>query len=156
MPRDVPSERHSWLLRRRSMLGPRQMKQVFILLAIPTLLLATVFLWWGYWYMLAYALLELAALGACLRHYARHVADYDRIEITPGAIVIEQRRARRCLRMQLHPWSTRVLAPAGDDNALVLEDRNGQVALGGFLNANERHKLAAELQHWLPAGNRTG
>ena len=59
MPRDVPSERRSWLLQRRDVLSQRQIGLLFATVCAPTLLVAAAFLWWGYWHMLAYAALEL-------------------------------------------------------------------------------------------------
>ena len=95
MPRDVPSERRTWLLRRRVALNQRQLALLFASLCAPTLLVAAAFLWWGYWHMLAYATLELAALGACLRHYARVFEEYDPTDRISAADQI--RRAREQL-----------------------------------------------------------
>ncbi len=144
MPRDVPSEHHSWLLQRHSILSRRQWRLLFAGLCGPALLLAVGFLWWGYWYMLAFALLEMAAVAACLRHHARHAADYDRIDITPAAIIIEQRRARRLRRHSLHPWATRLLAAP-----LRLASRDTEVTLAEFLPPSRRQRLAADIARYL-------
>lgn len=140
MPRDASSEHHSWLLQRHSTLSRRQLRLLFAGLCGPALLLALVFLWWGYWYMLAYALLEMAAVAACLRHHARHAADYDRIEITPAAIIIEQRRAKRLRRQLLDPWTTRLLI-----SPLRLASGDTEVTVAEFLPPLLRHQLAADL-----------
>lgn len=144
MPRDASSEHHSWLLQRHSTLSRRQLRLLFAGLCGPALLLALVFLWWGYWYMLAYALLEMAAVAACLRHHARHAADYDRIDITPAAIIIEQRRARRLRRHTLNPSTTRLLT-----SPLRLASRDAEVTLAEFLPPSQRQRLAADIASYL-------
>jgi uncharacterized membrane protein len=150
MPRDVPSERRTWLLRRRVALNQRQLALLFASLCAPTLLVAAAFLWWGYWHMLAYATLELAALGACLRHYARHAGDYDRIDISENAIVVEQCRAERHSLHHLDLWTARLLPPARDGDPICLNDRHDQIiALGRFASAAERRRFSAELAQCL-------
>ncbi|HWW71526.1 MAG TPA: DUF2244 domain-containing protein [Duganella sp.] len=142
----MPSERRSWLLQRRAVLRRPQLLLLFATLCGPTVGISIAFVYFGYWHMLAYALLEMAALGACLLHYARHLDDYDRIDISESAIVVEQRRASRRSRLQLDLWTTRLLPPAGDGDPIRLDDRHDHmVVLGSFLGAAERRHLAAEL-----------
>lgn len=153
MPRDVPSERRSWLLQRRAVLRRPQLLLLFATLCGPAVGIGIVFLCFGYWHMLAYALLEMAALGACLCHYARHLDDYDRIDISENGIVVEQRRASRRSRLQLDLWTARLVSPAGDGDPIRLIDRRDHmVVLGGFLDAAERRHLAAELGRCLRGG----
>ncbi|NVD70152.1 DUF2244 domain-containing protein [Duganella sp. BJB1802] len=149
MPRDVPSEPRSWLLERRCTLTERQLVLVFASLCVPSALVALAFLWQGYWYVLAYAALEQAALAACLRHCARHRGDYDRIDISPAAIVVEQRRGRQCRARRLHRLTTRLRPPRRDSDPIQLEDRGEQVEVGRFLGAAQRRRLAAELARCL-------
>lgn len=145
MPRDVPSEPRSWLLERRCTLTEHQLVLVFASLCVPSALVALAFLWQGYWYVLAYATLEQAALAACLHYCARHRDDYDRIELSPGAIVVEQCRGRKRSRRSLHPRTTRLLPPRRDGDLIHLEDRGKQVEVGRFIGAAQRRKLADEL-----------
>ncbi|MYM87888.1 DUF2244 domain-containing protein [Rugamonas sp. FT82W] len=149
MPRDVPSEPRSWLLERRCTLTERQLVLVFASLCVPSALVALAFLWQGYWYVLAYAALEQAALAACLRHCARHRGDYDRIDISLAAIVVEQRRGRQCRARRLHRLTTRLLPPRRDSDPIQLEDRGEQIEVGRFLGAAQRRRLADELARCL-------
>lgn len=149
MPRDVPSEPRSWLLERRCTLTERQLVLVFASLCVPSALVALAFLWQGYWYVLAYAALEQAALAACLRHCARHRGDYDRIDISPAAIVVEQRRGRQCRARRLHRLTTRLLPPRRDSDPIQLEDRGEQIEVGRFIGAAQRRRLAVELARCL-------
>lgn len=146
MPRDVPSEPRSWLLERRCTLTQRQLLLVFASLCVPSALVALAFLWQGYWYVLAYAVLEQAALAACLRYCARHRGDYDRIDISPGVIiVVEQRRGRQRSTLRLHPRTTRLLPPRRDSDPIQLDDRGRQIEVGRFLGVAQRRRLADEL-----------
>ncbi len=146
MPRDVPSERRSWTLQRRGVLRRPQLLLLFATLCGPTVGIGIVFLYFGYWHTLAYALLEMAALGACLCHYARHLDDYDRIDISENAIVVEQCRAHRRSRHQLDLWTARLLLPSRKRDAIRLDDRHNQITVGPFLTPTERRHLADELR----------
>ena len=155
MPRDVPSERRSWLLQRRSVLRRPQLLLLFATLCCPTLAISVAFLYWGYWHMLAYALLEMAALAACLVYYGHHLDDYDRIDISENGIVVEQRRGHRCSCRQLDLLSARVMAPAGEDDAIQLNDcYDHTVVVGRFLSAAERRHLSTELGQCLRRSGR--
>ena len=146
MPRDVPSERRSWLLQRRAALRRPQLIVLFATLCCPTLAISIAFLYWGYWHMLAYALLEMAALAACLWYYGRHLDDYDRIDISENGIVVEQRRGNRCSNRHLDLWSARLLSPLREGDPIRIHDkRDSVVTLGGFLSTEERRHLANEL-----------
>lgn len=149
MPRDMPSERRSWLLQPRRLLRRPQLLLLYGSLCCPTVGISIAFLYWGYWHMLAYALLEMAVLAACLHHYARHLDDYDRIEISENAIVVEQRRARRSSRRQLDLWTARLLPPVREGGPVRLNDRHSQITVGPFLSSTERRHLASELRQCL-------
>ena len=143
MPRDVPPEPRSWLLQRRSTLSHQQLLKLFPVLCAPSLLVALTFLCLGYWYILMYSLLELSALGLCMRHHARHADDYDRIDITSDAILIEQSRAGDQRRILLDPLTTRLLPP------LRLADNKTTVTLAEFLHPVHRRQLADDLAAYL-------
>lgn len=149
MPRDVPSERHSWLLQRRAVLRRPQLLLLFATLCGPTVGIGMMFLYLGYWHMLAYALLEMAALAACLSHYARHLDDYDRIDISESIIVVEQRRGHRRSRHHLNLWTARLLLPARECDAIRLDDRHSRITVGPYLTPTERRHLADELRKCL-------
>ena len=155
MPRDVPSERRSWLLQRRSVLRRPQLLLLFATLCCPTLAISVAFLYWGYWHMLAYALLEMAALAGCLVYYGRHLDDYDRIDISESAIVVEQRRGNGYNYRRLDLWSARLLSPVGKDDPIQLNDRyDHKVVVGRFLSTAERRHLSTELSQCMRRSGR--
>lgn len=145
MPRDAPSERHRWLLRRRSVLSHRQLTQLFVALCVPSLTVAAGFLWAGYWYILGFSVLELSVVALCLRHHARHAGDYDRIDITPTTITIEQRRAQSKRHFRLNPSSTRLQL----GTPLHLTTPDSDIVLAEFLPRSQHQLLAQELIRFL-------
>ena len=150
MPRDMPSERRSWLLQKRCVLRRPQLTLLFATLCAPTLGVGVGFLFLGYWHILGYALLEMAALALCLHMYAKHLDDYDRIDISEIGIVIEQRRGADCSRRQLDLWTTRLMPSERESDPIRLSDhRDRMVVLGRFLSTQERRYISAELGQWL-------
>ena len=143
MPREGPSGHRSWLLQRRYRLSHRQLKLLFAALCVPSLLVASGFLWFGYRYILAYSVLELSVVALCLHHHARHAADYDRIDLTPAAIHIAQRRALVERRIELNPQTARVLAP--NASRLQLADGDIIITLAEFLPPSQRQQLSNDL-----------
>jgi uncharacterized membrane protein len=148
MPREGPSGHRSWLLQRRYRLSHRQLKLLFAALCVPSLLVASGFLWFGYWYILAYSVLELSVAALCLHHHARHAADYDRIDLTPAAIHIAQRRALVERRIELNPQTACVLA--SNRFHLQLADSGTRITLAEFLAPSQRQQLARELADYFP------
>lgn len=146
---DVPGQR-CWWLRRRSTLTDRQLLWLGAALCLPTLTLAAAFLWWGYWHMLAYAALEALVMAACLHHHARHLDDYDRIELSDDCLVVEQRRGRCHCLWSMPPWCTQVLMPPTDLALPLLACGDLRVQLGRCAPATARRQVAAELTALLP------
>ena len=149
MPRDVPSERRSWLLQRRAVLRRPQLLLLFATLCCPTLAISVAFLYWGYWHMLAYAALEAAVMAACLHHHARHLDDFDRIELSADCLLVEQRRGRSHSLWSMPPWRTRVLMPPTDHAVPQLACGDLRVPLGRHAPAVARRQVAIELTAWL-------
>jgi uncharacterized membrane protein len=55
----------------------------------------------GAWLVLPFAGLEALLLGAAFVLYARHAADYERIELGPGRLTVEVADAERSARFEL-------------------------------------------------------
>jgi uncharacterized membrane protein len=144
---------HEWLMRRNCSLTPRQALQVYLLLSGATLGIAAVFTCRGAWMVLAFALVETAAVGAALLHYARHALDRERIVLGGGWLLIERDDGNRCTVLRLEAHAVRVsLADAGMRTLIRLETRASAVEVGRFLTPPARRLMAAELWRALPAG----
>ena len=75
----------TWILKRNCSLTPRQSAAAYALLCTGSFGVALFFLLQGYWIVLAFSLVEMAAVGWALLHYARHALDVERIALTDGA-----------------------------------------------------------------------
>ena len=151
MPRDLPPEYRSWLLRRRSGLLRRQLLLLFVSVCLPSLVIALGFGAQGYWPILAFSGLELGALGGMLLYWQRHADDYDRIEITLDGIVVEQRRARQQRRLCLNTWNARLIPPVRDADPIRLADRRHCIAIGAFIDTTRRRQIEQEIARFLPS-----
>lgn len=152
MPRDHPPEHRSWLLQRPRLLSRAEMLGVYGMLCLPPLLVALLFAWQGYWQILAYALLELAVIGALLLRYELRAGDYDRIDLWPDGLAVEQRRGTARHWLRLDTWSARVTLPHRGTDPILLEDHRLRVALGQQASPWQRQQVAQELRACLPGG----
>ena len=142
-----------WLMRRNCSLTPRQALQVYLLLSGATLGIAAVFTWRGAWMVLAFALVETAAVGAALLHYARHALDRERIVLGGGWLLVERDDGDRHTTLRVEAHAVRVsLADERVRTLIRLETRAGAVEVGRFLTPPARRAMAAELRRSLPAG----
>lgn len=146
--------RAEWLMKRNCSLSPRQALQVYALLSAATLGIALAFTLRGAWMVLAFALLETAAVGAALLYYARHALDHERIVLADGWLMVEHQDGARLVTSRLDPHHTRVsLADAGMRTLIQLEARGQQVGVGRYLTPPDRQRLAQELRLALRPGS---
>ena len=128
-------------------MSPQALLGVFAALAAVVLVIAGAFAAAGAWLVLPFAGLEVLALGVAFFLYARHAADYERIELEPGRVAIEVTEGARTTRYELH--GARVSMEHG---RLVLRAAKEEMEIGRYLGAEARAELAAELQQKLIRG----
>lgn len=146
-PHLVPVE---WLMKRNCSLTPRQALLVYALLCTATLGIAVVFTLRGAWMVLAFALLESAAVGAALLHYCRHALDHERIRLDADGLLVEQADGARRHALRFDPGHARVSLPdAGMRALVVIEARGVRTEIGRFLTPSARRDLASALQRAL-------
>ena len=142
----------TWILKRNCSLTPRQSAAAYALLCTGSLGVALFFLLQGFWIVLAFSLLELAALGWALLHYARHALDVERIALTDGALLIDRIDAGRRSQFQLEPARTRVTPPLARRQKLIrLESPAACVEIGSYVSEAVRQQVARELQRAIRA-----
>jgi len=117
---------------------------VFAVLALLVLVIGAAFAFAGAWLVLPFAGLEVALLAAAFVAYARHAADYERIELKSGRFTVEVAEGRRVARFELH--GARVAMEKG---RVVLRCAAKELEIGRYLGAEARAELAAELQKML-------
>lgn len=147
---------HEWTLKRNCSMSPRQFAALIASLAIVSVGVASVFAYSGAWWILVFSLVEVAALVAAFVVYARHAGDYERIVVTPDALIIEFNSGTKVVRQQAHPAFARVEYPypaeaAGGDSLIGLALAGKAVEVGRFVPLLKREGLAQEIRAHLLA-----
>ena len=123
---------------------------MFAALAVLVLAIGAGFAALGAWLILPFAGLEVLLLGAAYVLYARHAADYERIELERGRLTIEVAEGTCTERYELEPARVSV-----EEGRVVVRGAKQELELGRHLGAEARAKLAAELQKRLIRGTGT-
>ena len=128
-------------------MSPAGLAKVFAALSVLVLAIGVGFAVAGAWLVLPFAGLEVLLLGAAFLLYARHAADYERIELESGRITVEVADGRRIARYEMQ--GARVFM---EDGRLVLRGAEEELEIGRYLDAEARAELAAELETKLIQG----
>ena len=149
---------HEWTLKRNCSLSPVQFAALLGSLAVVSIGVALLFALSGAWWVLVFAFIEVAALVAAFVVYARHAGDYERIVVTPHALIIEFNSGNQVVRQQAHPAFAHVEYPCagpgrGGDSLIGLAVAGKAVEVGRFVPCLKRASLAQEIRtHLLAAG----
>lgn len=139
-----------WLMKRNCSLSPRQALLVYALLCTATLGIAIVFTFQGAWMVLAFGLVEAAAVGAALLHYSRHALDHERVSLQGGWLLVEHADGQRRHAVRLDPAHARVSLPDAGMRTLVrIEARGVCVEIGRFLTPPARLEFVRALRQAL-------
>jgi uncharacterized membrane protein len=101
-------EANTWLIKRNCSAGPRQLAIVFGSLVAVSFAFGLGFAAFGLWMVLPFVGLEVIAVGAAFFCYGRHAADFERISIEPGVVLVEQVEGTQTHRWELDPRVSRV------------------------------------------------
>lgn len=143
---------HTWILKRNCSLTPRQSAAAYVLLCTGSFGIALFFLVQGFWIVLAFALLEMLAVGWALLHYARHALDVERIALTERSLTVERIDAGRRSQFRLDPVRTRVAPPLPRTRKLILlESPGASIEIGSYVSEPVRQQVAQELAHAMRA-----
>jgi uncharacterized membrane protein len=144
-PLDTPPA--EWLMKRNCSMTPRQALLVYALLCAATLSIALVFTLRGAWMVLAFALIEISAVGAALLHYCRHALDHERILLNAGCLLVERADGARHSEVRLDPGHARVSLPdTGMRTLVIIEARGVRVEIGRYLTPPARLELVRALR----------
>ena len=132
------------------LLCPAGLAKVFAALAVLILAIGAGFAAMGAWLILPFAGLEVLLLGAAFVLYARHAADYERIEFESGHLTVEVAEAGRSALHRMD--GARV---SMEEGRLVLRGAQEELEIGRHLCAEARAELAAELEKKLIRGRLT-
>lgn len=138
--------RHQWLCRPNCALRPGQLAAVFGAVAAVSLVVAGAFAWSGAWMVLPFACLEVLALGIAFAVHARHVLDYERIELGPEGLEVETRVGASVNRHRCAPAWLRVEYAGQRREMIGLVASGKTIEVGRFVPEAQRPELAAELR----------
>jgi uncharacterized membrane protein len=148
----VNTPRFSLTLKRNCSMSPKALAAVFVALAVLVLAIGAGFALVGAWLILPFAGLEVLLLGAAFVLYARHAADYERIELERGRLTVEVADAERIEHHEFDAGRARVCL---EKERVVLRGAKQELELGRHLDAEGRAELAAELEKRLIRGQGT-
>jgi uncharacterized membrane protein len=120
---------------------------VFVALALLVLAIGAGFAVAGAWLILPFAGLEVLLLGAAFVLYARHAADYERIELAGGRVTVEIADGASTVRHEMD--GARI---AVEEGRVMLRGAEKELEIGRHLGADARAELAADLQRTLIQG----
>ena len=134
-----------WVLKRNCSISPRQLAMVYAALCSVSLTVAVLFTLRGAWYILGFAVLELAAVGLAFFHYGRHATDRERIVLNEDTLLIELIQAEQASPHRLNLCAARVELPDAQRGLILVEAAGVSVEIGRFLTSWRRREFAREL-----------
>lgn len=138
-----------WELRRNCSLSPRQLAAVFASLCVVSLVIAGFFWLVGAPFVLLFAGLEIAALGAAFLVYARHATDGERVRLAEGTLWVERQSGSEQRIDRFNPQWVRVESADFEANAVRLGESGRAVEVGRYVTAQQRAAFVKELKNAL-------
>ena len=140
-----------WILKRNCSITPRQLLFAYGALCGVSFTIASFFTWRGAWYVLAFAVLEMTAVGLAFMLFARHASDREHIALDRDCLLIEVVEADRLRQFKLDPRATRIEIPVVHYRLIAVEQHGTRIEIGRFLTAFKRQQFARELRSALVA-----
>ena len=138
-----------WVMRRNCSLAPRQVLGAYFALCVVSLVIASVFAWFGAVPVLYFAGLELVMLGVAFLAYARHAADHETITLKNSLVAVEHHCGNRVERAEFRADWLRVEPAQGQGSLLELSGAGRKAVVGRYLRPEWRQMLARELRQAL-------
>ncbi|MFM7532287.1 MAG: DUF2244 domain-containing protein [Rubrivivax sp.] len=138
-----------WVLRRNCSVTPRQLGGFYLSLCALSGLIAAGFAWHGAVVVVAFAGIELLAVGAALLVYARHARDGDTLVLSGQWLAVEQACGPRTALTRFRtPWVS-VEPSAGEGSLVEIRGEGQRVCVGRFVRPEGRAALAREIRQAL-------
>ena len=116
------------------------------LIAVVTMAIVTALAGMGAWPVLPFAGVEIVGLGIAFVLNGRHAADYERIELDQGRLMVEVSESDSVRRDEFNPARAGVLiADEGHGVRVLLETPGRRLEIGRHLQDQARLDLAGEL-----------
>lgn len=140
-----------WLLKRNCALTPRQLACWLGALGAVSMGISAVFATQGAWLMLPFAAIESLALVVAYLVYARHAADYERIVLAPGRLVVERMTGGSVARTECSTDWVRIAYEGNRRETVRLIAGGHEVPVGRFVPDESKEAFVRELRASLVA-----
>jgi len=134
-------------IKRNCSISPQDLLYVLAFLACVSLGIAAVFAFFGAWPVLPFAGVEVLALAVAFYLNGRHAADYERIALEDGKLVVEASDGGKLEHREFGlAWLRLDELRRGQDLRLLLRSRGDALEIGRHLDMERRVSLAARLR----------
>src|SRR5262245_15210895 len=136
----------SLTVKRNCSISPQALAMLLALTAGLAFAIGIGFALYGAWPILPFAGLEVAALAAAFYLNGRHAADYERIALEDGALVVEVRDGERVTTHRFNPHWVQVDFDETRELRVKLRSHGAALEIGRHLDAPGRERLAQEVR----------
>jgi uncharacterized membrane protein len=138
------------IIKRNCSISPLELLCVLAFAMCVSLGIAAGFAYFGAWPILPFAGIEMLALAAAFYLNGRHAADYERIALAEGKLLVEASNAGRIKRHEFNPrWLHLDARAFGRELRLLLRSRGSELEIGRHLDMERRASLAERLRRSL-------
>lgn len=134
-----------WLLRRNCMLTPTQLALFMVTAALLSLSVALAWGLAGVWWVLPFALIEIAGLFIAFFVYSRHAADLDRVIVGAEKVVVEVVDGSKRSRFECPNERVRIAYSRGKKSLIQMRLDSKNWPIGRFVPEPQREALAKEI-----------
>jgi uncharacterized membrane protein len=138
------------ILKRNCSISPRDLLWILASIALVTCGIGAAFASLGAWLVLPFAGIEVLAVAAAFYLNGVHAADYERLVLRDGKLVVEIREAERVARYEFpSAWVRLHEGARGPEYRLTLRSAGSEVEIGRHWDAERRQLLAQQLRREL-------
>ncbi len=145
-----------WVIRRNCSITPRQLMGVYLSLCVASLAIAVGFWVQGAPAVVAFAGVELTALGVAFAIYARHATDRETITLAASELAIEHHCGSAIERATFRAEWVRVEPTAGQGSLVEITGEGQRACVGRYMRPELRAELASELRTALRSARGAG
>lgn len=135
-----------WLLKRNCSITPGQLFAVFGALCVLSLTIAAFFWWQGAAMVMAFASVEMAAVGIAFLVYSRHATDHENIALRKGLLTVAHTSGNTVETAEFAPEWVHVEPVTGDESLIEVSGQGRRIEVGRFVRPELRRQLANELR----------
>lgn len=138
--------------RRNDSLSPRGRRAFLLSIFAVSLSVAVFWAVQGAWYILPFAVLEMAVLFAAFKIVEWHAGDFESVSIDGDRVLVERHDRGRTTRHSFdRHWAQVIVSHEGPGGrcALRMRSHGREVRFGEFLTDQQRLQVAAELRRRL-------